>query len=348
MSVYFEIAYAAASERLCLFTGTGFSKAITQDTAPSWQSLLELCCEPLAKGEELKAELFPEDGDGSLSLEEIAQIIDIELAKIGKNIHDVINSHISTLVLSGDNSIIQSFMGKHKLSVVTTNYDKLAETLIGVEKCHSLTPGLPIPRSRADSEVFHIHGSTDAPSKMVVTTQDYLKFINAESYFSRKLSTVLHENTVVILGYSLGDTNLKAILSDHKRMSFEQVISGNILLVSKDDVSQHIKEYYAHCYGIRVIDNVDIHDFFAATTESMVDAQKYADTKNNLKNVINKKHTYTDSYLKLSSSLREIVVAVGALGFSVNHKKIEKLLASIIERKKEFTKDDGAWDQYTE
>lgn len=92
---------------------------------------------------------------------------------------------------------------------------------------------------------------------MVVTSDDYFKFINGESYFSRKLSTVLHENTVVILGYSLGDTNLKAIISDYKGFSKSHVIGSNLFLISRSAVTQYIKDYYAHCYGIRVLDQME-------------------------------------------------------------------------------------------
>ena len=72
-----------------------------------------------------------------------------------------------------------------------------------------------IPRFNAKVKFYHVHGSVDIPHKMVVTTNDYMNFINHDSYFSRKLSTMLYENTVVILGYKLGDTNLKAILSEY-------------------------------------------------------------------------------------------------------------------------------------
>lgn len=52
MSEYFEIAYAAVSKGLCLFTGTGFSKAVTDNAAPTWKALLldlcDLCDNPTA------------------------------------------------------------------------------------------------------------------------------------------------------------------------------------------------------------------------------------------------------------------------------------------------------------
>jgi hypothetical protein len=75
MSEYFEIAYAAASNRLCLLTGTGFSKAVTGDAAPNWQALLEKMCDKLDDPEKIKSVLFTEDGKNPLSLEESAQVI---------------------------------------------------------------------------------------------------------------------------------------------------------------------------------------------------------------------------------------------------------------------------------
>ncbi len=264
MSEFFEIAYAAVSNRLCLFTGTGFSKAITNNDAPTWQGLLESVCDLCNDPASLKMALFPSSGKNPLSLEEAAQAISIELIKKDKKIHDEVANIISGLALKGDNSQISSFLENRSFRVITTNYDKLVEKLSGEADCHSLTPGLPIPRSLARVKVYHVHESVDSPENMVITSDDYFKFINSESYFSRKLSTILHENTVVILGYSLGDTNLKAIISDYKGFSRNHVIGSNIFLISRSEVVQHVKDYYSHCYGIRVLDNLDVHQFFNA------------------------------------------------------------------------------------
>ncbi|MFK0577046.1 hypothetical protein, partial [Acetobacter fabarum] len=88
VSEFFEIAYAAASKRLCFFTGTGFSKAVTANQAPSWQELLEVACDATLNPEPLKQALFPKDGPNPLSLEEAAQVIALELSKVDKDIHN--------------------------------------------------------------------------------------------------------------------------------------------------------------------------------------------------------------------------------------------------------------------
>lgn len=347
MSEFFEIAYAAASSKLCLFTGTGFSKAVTNNKAPSWQSLLESSCDLTPNPEGLKNTLFPIDKKSPLSLEETAQIISIELSKIDKSIHEEITIRIKALELEGNNSSITNFLKTKSFKVVTTNYDKLLEKLSDETACHSLTPGLPIPRSQARVKIYHVHGSIDSPENMVVTSDDYFKFINSESYFSRKLSTVLHENTIVILGYSLGDTNLKAIISDYKGFSRSHVIGSNIFLVSRDKVDLHIKDYYAHCYGIRVLDEMEVHDFFKSLNETMPDAEKrLSESISNINKVILENSHFTKSYLKIENSFFEIISSLAAIGVSIEDKRVVKSLGDIIKTKINLTAEDGAWVQY--
>lgn len=347
MSEYFEIAYAAVSNRLCLFTGTGFSKAVTEDKAPGWQALLEAMCDLTDDPIALKDALFPTSTPKSLSLEEAAQVVSIELLKKNKSIHAEIARSIGAITLKGDYAPISNFLSSRQLKVVTTNYDKLVERLIGEKECHSLTPGLPIPRSPSRAEVYHVHGSIDSPENMVVTSDDYFKFLNSESYFSRKLSTVLHENTVVILGYSLGDTNLKAIISDYKGFSRNHVIGSNIFLVYREPVNQHVKDYYAHCYGIRVMDNTQVRDFFVSLNTSLPKAEKCAESSiENIKNVIYKGYKFTREFLALENSFYEILASIAATGLSLNNSKVTETIGTIIKTKIELTTGYNAWDQY--
>lgn len=347
MSEYFEIAYAAASGQLCLFTGTGFSKAVTENDAPSWQGLLESVCDLAPDPAGLKTALFPAGGNSVLSLDEAAQVIAIELSKVEKNIHEEIATKIRALTLKGDNSAPQNFLSKRTFKVVTTNYDKLIETLSGNTDCHSLTPGLPIPRSQSRVKVYHVHGSIDSSENMVVTSDDYFRFINSESYFSRKLSTVLHENTVVILGYSLGDTNLKAIISDYKGFSRSHVIGSNIFLIARGKIDQHIKDYYSHCYGIRVLDQIEVHDFFKSLNAALPEADtRVAQSIDNIRKVVFNNHSFMKDYLRIENTFFEIVSSLAAIGVSINDARVVKALGSIIQAKIELTQENGAWVQY--
>lgn len=347
MSEFFEIAYAAASKKLCFFTGTGFSKAVTSNNAPNWRALLESLCDLTANPNNLKSVLFPADKNYPLSLEEAAQIVEIELLKTNKLIHHEVANLINALTLTGDNSSISDFLAKNSFRVITTNYDKLVEKLSGEQDCHSITPGRPIPRSQTRVEIYHVHGSVDSPENMVVTSDDYFNFINNESYFSRKLSTVLHENTVVILGYSLSDTNLKAIISDYKGFSRDHSISSNLFLISKAKVDQHIKSYYSHCYGIRVLDQMEIHSFFKQLNLAMPKAEKHVEKSvSNIKNVVYGTSSFTDEYLKIEDSFFEIISSLAAVGMSIKEPKVVSALGKIIENKIKLTHENGAWTQY--
>jgi hypothetical protein len=351
MSSYFEIAYAAASNRLCFLTGTGFSKAVTANAAPSWKSLLETLCQSLPNADKLKAALFPTVLSSFLPLEEAAQILDIELQKVGKSAHLEIASLIRELSLVGDTKPITAFIEENTFSikVVTTNYDKLFQQLAAKVTPQTVTPGLPIPRSPAKVRVYHVHGSIDSPKNMVVTSDDYFKFLNSDSYFSKKLSTILHENTVVILGYSLGDTNLKSILSDYKVFCRANGISGNIFFVSRSAVDQHIKDYYAHSFSIRVIDGIDILDFFSKVNSTLPEAvDNLVSSQENTKKVLYENKKFTDDYLKIEASFFHIVASISALGLRISDPDVVKLIGVIIEKKIEFTKENGAWTQYTQ
>ena len=124
MSEFFEIAYAAAVNRLCLSTGTGFSKAISNNKAPSWQGLLEDLCDLLPHPGEVKDSLFPEDRPPQLSLEEATQVISVKLSAIGKNIREEIAELIEDLDRDDDIKDIEKFFSNRSFRVVTTNYDK--------------------------------------------------------------------------------------------------------------------------------------------------------------------------------------------------------------------------------
>lgn len=348
MSEYFEIAYASVAKRLCFFTGTGFSKALSDGKIPGWQELLEEICDIHISKKGFKETLFPKEEPNPLSLEEAAQVIDIELARIDANIHEVIAEHIAKIQASKDTPHTSEFLRTSNFRVITTNYDKLLEEIAGAD-CQSLTPGLPIPRSNSRVKTFHVHGSIDVPDRMVVTSDDYFEFMNSDSYFSRKLSTVLHENTVVILGYSLGDANLKAILSDYKGFVQSHRVSNSIFLVSRGSVDQTIIDYYSNCYGIRVIDETEIEDFFELLNSTLTDAKSCVETSQvNIKKVLYTKHHFTDKFLRVENSFYEIVASIGAIGVSLDSKEVVQAFGKIVDTKRKLTREDGAWSQYVQ
>ena len=346
MSKYFEIGYAAAAKRLCFFTGTGFSKALSDNAAPGWRELLEKICDLHIPSPSFKSELFPNSGQTQLQLDEAAQVIEIELSKSGKSIHQEVAEIISSIEPSGAFPETKKFLKKKHFTIVTTNYDLLAEKIAG-GKCQSLTPGRPIPRSNSRVKAFHIHGSVEVPKRMVVTANDYFNFMNTGSYFSKKLSTVLHEYTVVILGYSLGDTNLKAILSDYRNFARNHVVSNSIFFVSRNQLNEKVVAYYENCYGIRVIQKTEIEEFFKNLNPKIKEAEdRLKKTLKNVRRVQEDGAKFRERYLQVTDSFYEFVSAIGARGASIQEDNIVNAFADIIKKKMEMTRKDSAWYQY--
>lgn len=182
---------------------------------------------------------------------------------------------------------------------------------------------------------------------MIVTANDYYNFINIDTYFSRKLSTMLHENTLVIFGYKLGDLNLKAIINDYKNYSFENLLGSNIFFISRSKVNQYIKDYYHITYNIRVIDETNTNDFFRIVNSNIKIARDCSEKSiDNIKKVIFRTHLFVDDYLKVENSFYEILFSINAIGFSYDNKHTQKIIIDVIDKKISFTAESGAWSQY--
>lgn len=99
MSQYFDIAYAAVNNRLCFITGAGFTKAITNQEAPTWEDLLRKLCEKCDSTGDLEKTLFTTKSKGycskcdkeheilfnksALALDELAEVVSRRLKDRG-------------------------------------------------------------------------------------------------------------------------------------------------------------------------------------------------------------------------------------------------------------------------
>ncbi|MFD0917553.1 SIR2 family protein [Pseudahrensia aquimaris] len=347
MSDYFEIAYSAASKRLCILSGTGFSKAVSGNAAPSWIELLEQLSSHCKNGKELLTELLPEDSAPALTLEEIAEVIRLNLESVDKDIYEITASVISEIELSGKIDETQKFLAGFEGTIFTTNYDKLAENLTGAERTQSLTPGRPIPRSNAAVNVFHIHGSIDSPQDMIITTKDYYRFLSGENYFSRKISTALLENTTVIVGYSLSDFNLKKILDELRNSHSGFSLGSNLFFVSRDEISQNVKDFYASTFGIRVIDDTEVEQFFCLLGGEMEEAKNCLEkTRETVRKVFRDEYEFTDNYLKTKNCFFEIISAAESDGIDLSEDAMVSKVGEMLKRKIGFSQETSAWSQY--
>ncbi|MFM4776951.1 SIR2 family protein [Aeromonas veronii] len=348
MEPYFELAFALESKSLSFFVGTGFSMYLTDGSAPSWLTLLKKCAEQIEGGDALIDQLFPDDKP-IMPLEECASILQAKMHTKGLCLHTEIAKIINAINISDFNKpAIEFIKNNDDLKFITTNYDLLLEkqVLDGLPVT-SYSIGYPIHRQPKGTQVYHVHGSVKYPKKMIVTADDYYRFINKPDYFSHKIETLFEENTIVIIGYSLGDINLKSILNKLRSDRQHDINRQHLFYLSRSRIDQHIKDYYDRSYGLRVIDGVTIDDFFKALSEKHSEISPHIDKfESLLLPVLEKKKVFKDSYLKESDSFFEILALLSSNGIIVSHKDVITVLLDILERKRGFTNVSGAWEQY--
>lgn len=366
MSHYFDIAYAAVNNRLCLITGAGFTKAITDQKAPTWDDLLKQLCKICNPSGDLVKKLFTSTSIGYCSecdtkhdievykpvlpLDELAEIISRKLKDNGFDIYEEIKKIIENLELDGNYKNIEKFFKEQSFRVVTTNYDKLILKLCEEGECQAISPGMLIPRLSSKVKVYHVHGSIDSPTNMIVTSNNYFKFMSSESYFSQKLSTLLFENTIVILGYALNDNNLKSIFNNYKDFAQTTLSSPNVILVTRRKIDRHIKDFYKNTYNMRVLDGVEIDKFFEILNLHIPKAEECKESsKDAITRVMKDGSTrfYRKNYLRSSDSFFEIFNAMISSGFNFSSTESQEKFLDIFEKKKQLTGEDGAWSQYT-
>jgi hypothetical protein len=345
---YFELAYALESKSLCFFVGTGFSMHITAQKAPNWLDLLKKSVNEIEGGNKLLEQLFPDDKP-IMPLEECASIIQVKMHSEGKCLHTELAKIIKKVKLSDKADKVKSFVNRfNDLKFITTNYDLLIENeLLGLDKATSYAIGYPVNRQPIGVQVYHIHGSVKFPKNMVVTADDYFKFINKPDYFSKKVQTLIEENTTVIIGYSLADINFKSILNNLRANRAHDINRQHLFYLSRSPVDKHVKDYYDKSYGLRVIDNTNIDNFFATLLQKHKAIEDcVSDSKKLLISVLDGSEKYTDEYLKSYNSFFEIIATLSSNGILASHSKVIKFIKDILQRKNDFTSENGAWVQY--
>jgi hypothetical protein len=218
-----------------LFVGSGLSRRYFN--APNWDELLAHLadvCPNIDKGlgfykqslvnapdiGERFAELYQEWawGDGRAHFPEglFEQGVGAQAYiknEIARYISAITPNSIENLKSRGYREEIESLQEIRPHAIITTNYDKMMETIF---PDHFPVIGQNILSSVNFSigELFKIHGSVDDANSIVFTRTDYDVFQLKKKYLSAKLLTFFSEHPLIFLGYSASDPNIKSILSD--------------------------------------------------------------------------------------------------------------------------------------
>ncbi|MFH7282855.1 SIR2 family protein [Weissella confusa] len=318
--------------------GTGMSMFFTNGKMPTFKQLIQRTAAKLdVKKTELKEMPAYNDKNYPLVAEILSKMDKLENNNNGgyhKIVSDVIREvekevGFETPEIVDFQEMLDVLKGRYKL--ITTNYDHYLENVF--------------PNDR--TEIYHIHGQVDDEQAMVVGMADYYNFSTNASYMKHKFATLLEEDVIIILGYSLGDYDLNEILFEATR-SQNLNVQEKIYYVTREKVDSWTKKVYSDVFKTHVIDEVEIPAFF----EKLVNAKlKYAESgewaslEAIKKPQIPTKDTDGDVIDYLEYFKKKIV------GVSLQYRiSDEASLKPILEEIEEFKKDSvqwQGWDGYT-
>ena len=217
-----------------LFVGTGMSLRYLNNSY-SWDELLKKICHDLKNQDEFYYDVKSNHCiDGKYKYDEIASDIEQEFNAMlvadrnGKfkeindtfynNMENGINISRFKLYIAQifkdlnyrENSEIVELkkVRKNISSIITTNYDCMLEDIFGFKPLI----GNDILLSNPYGSLYKIHGSVEAPDKIIITHDDYEKFNQRYELIRAQLLSLFIHNPIIFIGYNIGDENIKHIL----------------------------------------------------------------------------------------------------------------------------------------
>jgi hypothetical protein len=228
-----------------IFIGSGFGK----EAVP-----------PLKTGAELASELRTTLGidDGGEGLAELLQYYQKDMA----GNRQAVANWLSKQLLAGRSKP----GGAHRLLLelpckefLTTNYDSLLADASHEISGHYLT-AIDDPKSYENQRdklytdggrpiLGRLHGAFENQTRMVATTDDYIKSYTEEQQWSEVLRSILANNRVIFIGYSMRDfTTWTSYISMYVRWNGNQY--PHVMVAPSS--SHHVSNFWDH-YGVKYV-----------------------------------------------------------------------------------------------
>lgn len=210
--VFKKIAQAVQMDTLGLFIGSGFPKALLENSiryrSYDWKELLLEVC--------YKLNVSPDILSRGLTYPQVASEIcrkyattngkspEYATTKLKKTIAELVDVRPSIDCIEEYKMIFKEIEANW---IVTTNYDTLIEQVL-CEKALSINPMDGYYKANSFIPVYHIHGSRLDAESIVITNEDYAHTLRLSDYRHARLPFLIKESTVLMIGYSLNDLNV--------------------------------------------------------------------------------------------------------------------------------------------
>lgn len=265
-----------AADDCVVFIGAGISSNSTNNAGaspPRWKALLEDLIARFTKGSpaaERKAKSYVRNGDFLGAAEYIAHLCEKNglLADFRERIATATDGSEDGTDPFVGNELHVCLSDLNPRIIVTTNYDKILERHFqnGYRLKQFSDTDIAATIRRGRSVLLKLHGTMDAASSTILTRTDFARLRRDGSHALETLGALLLTRTVLFLGYSLDDPDLRLLLENLFGAQGQQ--PGHYLLTS-DTVEDADREVFKSVYGVELL---TYHgDHFTATRESLAE-----------------------------------------------------------------------------
>ena len=193
---------ASQNNALTFFVGAGVSAL---SGAPTWKALIHAISDKL--GRTRKDEY---SSDENL---QIPQMFYYSLGENKEEYYRFVKEQLYSASLL-PNTIHREMLNLNPVSFITTNYDTLLEDA-AVQYCQSfkvVSQDEDVPTIFGDRFILKLHGDFKH-NNFVLKEEDYLNYSENYKLIETLVKSIFSTNTVVFIGYSLNDYNIKLILN---------------------------------------------------------------------------------------------------------------------------------------
>lgn len=207
----------AENNKLIIFVGSGVS--LNVDGMPSWYSLIQKMAQTINYS---KCSTCKNSKDGcsdfcllkeDYSTDELLKIPQYVYNK-SKDLYDkILKENIKDV--SVDAPLSEAIFDINPVHIITTNYDTLLESSKNefCEQYQVIVHDKDLLNAEKSKYIIKMHGDINDLDTIILKEEDYLNYSQEHVLLELFVKSLLVDHTILFLGYSLNDYNIKLIIS---------------------------------------------------------------------------------------------------------------------------------------